>query len=590
MWRPNRSFSIRICSAALCVAPSLLFPRPSAAQSRVEPLNGDESQFAYTGQLTIQVQDTAGEPFFQGANVKLLPMADMAQTLSTFSDPSGHARFTGLPVGKYVVEVTAPGYRTLQAQVLMSTTRKAQNFSFAMVPKAEGAKAKAESASVSPKAVKESDKAARALELNALDEAQRHLDRALSIDPKFADANYLMALLLLRRKEPGRAVGYLQESLKLSPNHTAAQLALGEAQYLSGDYSAAGDSLEKYVTEAPNSPQAAVAQKYMDAVHRVLQARAARGNESVSASNEHSPSSVAESKTRADSAAAGPLPLDLMPRTDINWAPPDVDDERLDLDTNSGCQLNDVLQSASKRVQELVQNVDRYTATENLEHFELSPMGLKILRETRKFSYLVEIHQVGKTDLNVEEYRGGWAPTDIIRGYPAREEFPGNIATVGIPMLALIFHPSLQPRYDFHCEGRGTWQGKAAWVVHFQQRPDRSDSMLVYKVGNHSVNVALKGRAWIDASNSQILAMESDMIRTAPEIRLLRDHQLIQYGPVSFRNNTTQLWLPKSADWYCNISGHRYHRRHTFSQFLLFSVEDKQKISAPPEPVTSENP
>ncbi|HYL84497.1 MAG TPA: hypothetical protein VE263_09700, partial [Candidatus Angelobacter sp.] len=76
----------------------------------------------------------------------------------------------------------------------------------------------------------------------------------------------------------------------------------------------------------------------------------------------------------------------------------------------------------------------------------------------------------------------------------------------------------------------------------------------------------------------------------APEIRLLRDHQLIEYGPVSFRQNSTQLWLPKSADWYCNISGHRFHRRHTFSQFLLFSVEDKQKISAPPEPVSSENP
>jgi hypothetical protein len=66
------------------------------------------------------------------------------------------------------------------------------------------------------------------------------------------------------------------------------------------------------------------------------------------------------------------------------------------------------------------------------------------------------------------------------------------------------------------------------------------------------------------------------------------DHQLIEYGPVNFRNKSLQLWLPKSADWYCSISGRRFHRRHTFSQFLLFSVDDKQKISAPPEPVAAQ--
>jgi hypothetical protein len=93
--------------------------------------------------------------------------------------------------------------------------------------------------------------------------------------------------------------------------------------------------------------------------------------------------------------------------------------------------------------------------------------------------------------------------------------------------------------------------------------------------------VGLKGRAWVDAETSQIVAMESDIMKPIPEIKLFRDHQLVEYGPVSFRNNTTQLWLPKSADWYCSISGKRFYRRHAFSEFLLFSVDDKQKISAP---------
>jgi hypothetical protein len=51
---------------------------------------------------------------------------------------------------------------------------------------------------------------------NKLDDAQQYLVHERTIDPDFADGNYLMGLLLLRRKDSGRAVAYLQKSLKLS--------------------------------------------------------------------------------------------------------------------------------------------------------------------------------------------------------------------------------------------------------------------------------------------------------------------------------------------------------------------------------------
>jgi hypothetical protein len=56
-----------------------------------------------------------------------------------------------------------------------------------------------------------------------------------------------------------------------------------------------------------------------------------------------------------------------------------------------------------------------------------------------------------------------------------------------------------------------------------------------------------------------------------------------EYGPVQFQKAKTAMWLPKSADWYCNFMGQRYHRRHSFSRSLLFSVDDTQKIGAPKE-------
>jgi hypothetical protein len=188
----------------------------------------------------------------------------------------------------------------------------------------------------------------------------------------------------------------------------------------------------------------------------------------------------------------------------------------------------------------------------------------------------VEIRPFGAHDLDVQEYRNGSV---------SAQRFPGHIGTIGLPTLALVFHPYYQEKYEFSCEGRGAWRGEPAWMVHFQQRTDHKSAMLIYRVGGKSFAVGLKGRAWIGTTNSQILAIETDTMRPVPEIRLVRDHQLIEYGPVDFRNDTLHLWLPKSADWYSSLSGQRYHRRHTFSHFLLFSVEDQQKIDKPREPV-----
>ena len=37
----------------------------------------------------------------------------------------------------------------------------------------------------------------------------------------------------------------------------------------------------------------------------------------------------------------------------------------------------------------------------------------------------------------------------------------------------------------------------------------------------------------------------------------------------------------QSADGYCAWLGHRIHRRHKFSNYLLFGVDDLQQINDP---------
>jgi hypothetical protein len=47
------------------------------------------------------------------------------------------------------------------------------------------------------------------------------------------------------------------------------------------------------------------------------------------------------------------------------------------------------------------------------------------------------------------------------------------------------------------------------------------------------------------------------------------------------------MWVPHSAEVFSDLKGKRIHQRMDFSNYLLFSVDDTQKISPPktiPEP------
>jgi hypothetical protein len=528
------------------------------------------------GQVNVRVQQDTGSPFLSPLTVTLRSF-DMTVNLAGSFNQVGQTSFKGIPSGQYLLEVSSPGYSTVRENVSINLSGQVQDIVVAMIPEGSVALSRSPSgATVPPKAIKETEKGLHALQVGKLDETQAHLTRALAIAPNFADGNYLMGVLLLRRKESGQALTYLQKAVDVAPNHAPAWLALGQAAYLQRDYARATASLEQSLREQPRSPQAAVAQQLIERMRDTTQPRTDSG---ASAAN----SSAADlaglhSSVNANNSAPATLPdlSALMPVTETNWIPPDIDQEKLVLAPGGSCQLDDVLQSTGDRVKELVENVDRFTATERVDHSNLSPLGLEVSRETRKFDYMVEIRPFGAHDLDVQEYRNGSV---------SAQQFPGHIGTIGLPTLALVFHPYYQEKYEFSCEGHGAWRGKPAWMVHFQQRTDRKSSMLVYHVGGKSFAVGLKGRAWIDNTNSQILAIETDTMRPVPEIRLVRDHQLIEYGPVGFRNDTMHLWLPKSADWYSSLSGQRYHRRHTFSHFLLFSVDDQQKIGKPKEPV-----
>lgn len=71
------------------------------------------------------------------------------------------------------------------------------------------------------------------------------------------------------------------------------------------------------------------------------------------------------------------------------------------------------------------------------------------------------------------------------------------------------------------------------------------------------------------------------MVAPMPQIRLAAEHVTIDYSPVQFRQGALEMWLPADVEVYYDWKGRRVHRQHKFSNYLLFSVDDKQRISAP---------
>ena len=93
--------------------------------------------------------------------------------------------------------------------------------------------------------------------------------------------------------------------------------------------------------------------------------------------------------------------------------------------------------------------------------------------------------------------------------------------------------------------------------------------------------VALRGRAWISADSFQIVRLETNLVHGVPEIRLVAEHASIEYGAVNFQKQNVSLWLPRTAEMYFDWRGQRVHRRHTFDNYLLFSVDENQRIHTP---------
>lgn len=262
-------------------------------------------------------------------------------------------------------------------------------------------------------------------------------------------------------------------------------------------------------------------------------------------------------------------------RLATTWAPPDIDDLVPPVDPSLACPVSKVLKAAGDRAQELVSTLPKFTATERMEHYEADTQGNWGKPHLAQFDYLVEMEHVREGMLVMDEIR------DRTRSL---EKFPAHIATLGLPAVAMVFHPFFVNEYDMKCEGMGKLDRYQAWQVRFQQRPDKLARLRAYRIRNLSYPIKLKGRAWIDANTFQVVRIETDLVEPVPQIALRREHLTVDYRPVKFHKQNEELWLPQTAEVFMDFRGHHYRRRHTFTDFMLFAVDVLQTVQQPTEP------
>jgi len=482
-----------------------------------------------------------------------------------------------------------------------------------------------------PKARKETRRAVSLLKSGDLNNAEKRLKRAYASAPSNADLNFLLGYLYFQKNDYAQAGTYLGTAASLNPHSAQTLTLLGRTKLALQNYPEAQSTLEQAILVDPEDwlPHNLLADTYL---HRnefskardeaqIAVAKSARYGKSASGAaqltrgqaliglgqksegiqalqvflKESPPENMIEpvhklitkvqESDKASAAGseitASPNPLMAVPKLALSmqtWRPPDVDDMKPTLEPGVTCSCAQVLGGVGQRIQELVQDVTRFTADEDLFHKSLDGVGLSNRAETRKYYYAAAISSKPGSVL-IEDYSEARVPQG---GYP------DGIASTGFVMLALVFHPAMQDDFDFDCEGQGKWLGKPSWLVHFRQRPDRPNRMQDYTAAGKTYRIDLKGRAWISSETSQIVHIEADIISPMHEIQLLSEHQVVEYGPVPFAKKNTMLWLPKNVEIYFDFRKHRYYRHYALDHYMLFDVDVSEKVKLPPDAPLSE--
>lgn len=240
---------------SMCLSVVAFGQRPGAQQSLIP-----HSPFNSPTHETSVVSGTVRDMNNNGLKDVHIELTDSSGLVvnSTYTSASGAFEFGSVAPGMYTV-VASLGVRQSSERVEANSWTSTVNLRLANDTPQDGVRGNSISVAqykVPGKARDEYNKAHAALEKEKLDEAVKHLEKALSVYPDYADALTLRGVLELNRKDPAAAIADLDKAIKADGNYAMAYLVMGSALNMQAKFDEAIRALERGESLAPNSWQA----------------------------------------------------------------------------------------------------------------------------------------------------------------------------------------------------------------------------------------------------------------------------------------------------------------------------------------------
>ena len=627
-----------LASYVVLLTASLVYAQKPGNGGQQGPPTRSGTQFGgglQTVTLSINLRDTGGAPLDAPGIVNLRGGMENAFRMASTQDASA-AIFNGVSQGEYDAEAKCVGYQTVVEHLSVTGFGSMQQVYIYLPREGEGKTdlPKPGGTVMSPKLQAEMDKGMDALRKHQYEAARAHFDKGVRLAPGNPDVIYLLGVseLGLTRKDQARQD--FEHALSIDAGHERSLIALGELQLNSGNTPDAITTLEKaykvngagwrthyllasayekagrFSDAETHAERAATLAKEKSPEPLLLLGEIQEKEGKLDEARQHwqkvvtnfaaSPSAAKAKQNLASLSVASATPaivapaqvdltalpihalpnLDLAPPKDRPWAPLDIDSHEYALAQNAPCQTDEVLAHAERRLRIQLQNFEKFTATEHIEHQEIDRYGRPGPMRSREFSYIVFVHPLREDSFYIDEERSSRSPD---------ESFPTSLATTGLNNLGVsVLQPVERGNLSFRCEGLTNLRGRAAWQIRFEENKGAQDGMRVWRRNGQLYHVPLKGRIWISSTSYDLLRIETDLREPVEVLTLTRDHLSVDYGPVNFHSTNATLWLPWSAEMYMELHGHRYHHKHSLSDYLLFEVDTNHKISKPKEPPPDE--
>jgi Flp pilus assembly protein TadD len=592
--------------------------------------------FGSTVSLAVNVRDASGVPMEGATIVTLVASVGSYNQTATTRDASV-ATFDGLPPGDYDIEATYPGYKPAQELVSVNAVGSTMQVYLYMIPESDknSTGPQAKGIVMSPKLQAEIDKGLEAMRKRQFEVARTHFTKGLAMAPGNPDLSYLLGMAELGLKHVDLARQNFEHALTIDPTHERSLLALGELQLRNGETAAAIVTLEKaflkngagWRTHLLLATAYAKAGRGADAethARRAIELAREKGagarlllGEILAAEGKLPEAqttwqelvakfpgdpAAAEAKKRiaglsapptavravsaasplSEPAALANLPvpstpaIELLPANERPWAPLDIDSREFPLAENAPCSAEDILPRAQHRLKSQLQNFEKFTATEHIDHQEIDRLGRPGPVKSRDFSYIVFVNRFGGDSFFLDEDR---------RATGSDSSFPTSLATTGLNNLGVsILQPAVRSEFSYQCEGLASIRGKATWQIRFQESKNSSTAIRQWQREGKLFPIAIKGRIWLSSTSFDVLRIETDLLEPIQILGLTRDHLLVDYGPVNFSSTNTALWLPWSAEMHMELHGRRYHHKHYLTDYMLFEVDTNHKIGKPKNP------